>query len=76
MQHTYALLLGSHCATGLSDLAECFGFHTFTLVSSLQIVVGTVLTSVNVLLHPATRHCLSAILNHVVADCQVVFNMS
>ncbi len=60
MQHTYALLLGSHCATGLSDLAECFGSHTFTLISSLQMQIGIALTSVNVLLHPATLHSLSA----------------
>ena len=60
MQHTYALLFGSRCATGLSDLADCFESHTFTLISSLQTEVGIVHPSVNVLLHPAMQHCLSA----------------
>ena len=60
MHHTYALLLGSDCATGLSDLAERLGSHTFTRMSSLQTQVGIVHTSVNVLLHPPMLQNLSA----------------
>ncbi len=76
MQHTYALLLGSDCATDLSDLAECSGSHTCTLILSLQTQVVIVQTSVNVLLHPPTLHSLSASWHYVVVHCQVVLGMS